>query len=395
MNINTILKPEIQKFITENLQNPISEVALKLSKAKKLPAKEILHQLKGRQKAKNKIPSWFEIPEIIFPEGISIEQCSSEITAKYKSSLVSGNKLIDLSAGFGVDAAFFSKVFNEVLLVEPNSELIEIAAHNFSLLNIKNTSFYNKQAEDFIENYKEQVDCIYIDPSRRSSDNRKQINLKDCAPDIVQLQTSLFKVSPRILIKTSPLLDIHIALTQLKNTKKIIILAYQNECKEVLYLLERNFSGLPLIEAVNIKANTRDIFSFTIPEEENADVDYALPLTYLYEPNAAILKGGAFKIIAQRYNLKKLHANSHLYTSEEKIENFPGRYFNVKAVSKYNKKDILALLSEKKANITVRNFKESVKEIYKKINIQEGGTEYIFATTGPDNKPIIIICTPF
>ena len=267
MNIHAILNPEVQKFITENLQNTISEVALKLSKAKELPAKEILHQLKGRQKAKNKIPSWFEIPEIIFPEGISIEQCSSEITAKFKSSLVSGNKLIDLSAGFGIDSAFFSKVFNEVLLVEPNSELIEIVAHNFSLLNIKNASFYNEQAENFIKNYKEQVDCIYIDPSRRSADNRKQINLKDCAPDIIQLQTSLFTVSPKILIKTSPLLDIHVALTQLKDTKKIIILAYQNECKEVLYLLERNFSGLPAIEAVNIKANTKDIFSFTIPEE--------------------------------------------------------------------------------------------------------------------------------
>ena len=151
---------------------------------------------------------------------------------------------------------------------------------------------------------------------------------------------------------------------------------------------------MPEIQAVNLKANSSDIFSFTNPEEENADVDYSLPLNYLYEPNAAILKGGAFKIIAQRFNLKKLHANSHLYTSEEKIENFPGRYFNIKGVCKYNKKDILALLIEKKANITVRNFKESVKEIYKKINIKEGGTEYIFATTGPDNKPIIIICTP-
>ncbi|MDQ3192668.1 MAG: class I SAM-dependent methyltransferase [Bacteroidota bacterium] len=365
---------------------------MKLAKDKNPFAKEILNQVQGRQKAKKKIPLWANTEGIIFPVGLSIEQSSSEATAKHKASLISGKKLIDLSSGFGIDSFYFSKVFKEIVLVEPNEELLGIVKHNYNCLKVDNASFYNNKAEEFVEIYKQKSDFIYVDPSRRLSSNKKIINLKDCEPNVVNLLPAMFLIAPSLLIKTAPLLDINSALTELTGVKKVIVLSYQNECKEVLYLLEKNFNKEPIIEAVNIKENQQEIFNFTLTQEKEAKINLSPPLKYLYEPNAAIMKAGAFKLVAQQFNLFKLHSNSHLYTSETLVKDFPGRTFLIEAVCKYKKKEIEFVLKNKKANIAVRNFKEKVSDILKKTGITEGGDKYLFATTDYKESAIIVIC---
>ncbi|HET6244574.1 MAG: RsmD family RNA methyltransferase [Bacteroidetes bacterium] len=392
MNLQSLLDPEIQKFIIEHQYDDLRLLALKLSSDKNPFGKEILNQVQGRQKAKNKIPDWLQIPNVLFPTGISIEQSSSEATAKYKASLFSGKKLIDLSSGLGVDSFYLSKVFDQVVLVEPNEQLLEIVKHNFQSAGIKNASFYNNTAEYFIHHNSPKADLIYIDPSRRSNTNKKLFRLEDCQPNVAELVPELFLIAPKIVIKTAPLLDIQAAIATLSAVKKVFVLAQNNECKEVLYLLEKGFANEPEIETINLIKGKKQVFNFLFSQEKQAISDFSIPLKFLYEPNASVMKSGAFKLIATRFNIQKLSPNSHLYTSQTLINDFPGRSFHIQAVCKYNKKEVHHHLKDKKANVTSRNFKDNVSEIVKKTGIIQGGDKYLFATTNTDKKAVIIIC---
>lgn len=348
----------------------------------------IAQQVAGKQKAKNKIPSWCNTNNLLYPGRLSMEQCSSEQTAKYKAEIIQGKRFIDLTGGFGVDSYFISKSFEKTIHCEKNKELQNIAKHNFKILNSDIESFH-QNGLNYLQTVQEKFDLIYIDPARRNENNQKVLKLSHYTPNILEHIDLLFEKGSNILVKTAPFLDIKEVLNKLPNVKEIHIVSLKNECKEVLYLLDQKYKGEVQLHCINI---TQSKYSF-LYSQENETAPLSHPLEYLYEPNVSILKAGAFNSIANDFKLRKLHPNSHLYTSYSLIEGFPGRTFKIGAVCKYNKKDLLKHIPNKKGNITRRNFPDSVAEIRKKTGIKEGGEYYIFATTLKDNKPKFLVCS--
>ena len=384
---------EVQNFISLHEHDDPAMLMLQSKKRDDLPLKEIVQQIQSRQKAARKIPEWYHQAGIIFPPPLSVEQSSSEVTAKYKAALLSGTSLVDITGGGGVDTYYCGKSFAEVHYVEREALLCELADHNFKALGLP-VRVHHASAEEFLFSITEEFDVIYIDPARRDANNKKLFLLKDCEPDIRNLLPELLKKGKKVLIKASPMLDIHQVEDQLEPVKEIHIIAVANEVKEVLYLLERGWQGSTKIATVNLNKDTgvtEDSFTLTRNEERGALVSYSHPQKYLYEPNKAVLKAGAFKSIASRFDLVKLHPNSHLYSSE-KLINFPGRVFECLELVPYQKKALLKSLPDKKANITTRNFPDTVQAIRKRTGIKEGGNTFIFATTNIDDKLMMIIC---
>ena len=392
MKLSDINSSRAQKFIQENLHIPIEELLLSAKKYPDLNIPLLVSQIEGKNKAEKKLPTWFQSNEIVYPVKLSMEQCSSETTAIYKSSIVKGSTLIDLTGGFGVDSAAFAGKMDKVIYVERNAELSHIASHNFKILGKNNVEVINKNSEDFVADYSQTADWIFIDPARRK-EGSKVFRFQDCEPDLLKLQEALFKISDNILIKTSPLLDIDQAVKELGHVKEIHVLAVDNDCKELLFVLNKEIENSdPEIIAVNIrKENIKDEFRFNRKTEDKAEVKFDLPQKYLYEPNAAILKAGAFKSIAVAKGLSKLHPSSHLYTSEEHLTDFPGRAFFLLKIMKYSKKEILAEIPEGKANITTRNFPDTVEGIRKKTGLKDGGNNYLFATKDMYDKPVVLL----
>lgn len=391
MNLTEITNPVAQKFIQENTEASVEELLLRAGKFPGLNVPLLVTQIEGRQKAKKKLPSWYQSSEVIYPVKLSMEQCSSESTAAYKASLVSGNTLIDLTGGFGVDSTAFAGKMATIFYIEQNEELCEIAAHNFRIFHKENITVVNTKSEDFIEDRKTKSDWVFLDPARRKAGS-KVFRLNDCEPDVLVLKKRLFEISNKILLKTSPLLDLDLALKELGQVSEVHIIAVENECKELLFLLDPNAGDETRIIAANIrKDNTIETFRFTRQMEREAIVKFHLPLDFLYEPNAAILKAGAFRSIASERNLLKLNTSSHLYTSSAYDKSFPGRSFKILKTIKYSKKEILQELPEGKANITVRNFPDSVEMIRKKTGLKDGGSFYLFATKDMNDKPVILL----
>ena len=336
------------------------------------------------------MPTWFNTSNIYYPNKLNIEQTSSETTAAYKAKLISGKTIVDVTGGFGVDAFYFSKHFDDVIHCELNPELSQIVAYNYEQLKVSNIQTLAVDGIDFILNSKIFFDWIYIDPSRRHDSKGKVFFLKDCLPNVPEHLDKLFEHSNNILIKTSPLLDFSVGINELNHVKSIHVVAVNNEVKELLWVLEKDFKGDIEIKTTNIKSETIEKFDFYLTQEANSESDFSEPLTYLFEPNAAILKSGGFDSITQVYNVKKLHKHSHLYTSDVFMD-FPGRCFEIESIMPYNKK-VIASFDLKKANITTRNFPESVQQIRKKLNIKDGGNSYLFFTTNLKNKKIGILC---
>ncbi len=385
-----LLKPEIQQFINNSLNDNFPKIALLKNPFPEIPWSEILTQIASKSKAKEKLPTWFSHENILYPSKISIEQTSSEITAKYKSSLVSGENLIDLTGGFGIDDYYFSKQINQIVHCELNEELSHTVKHNFEILNAKNIDCHVGDSLKTLQKLNKQFDWIYIDPSRRNDAKGKVFMLNDCLPNVPENLEIYFSFSENILIKTAPILDITAGLTELNNVKCIHIVAVNNEVKELLWVLKKEYKGEIEIKTININKESDDKFDFELNSEIET-VSYSLPQKYLYEPNAAILKSGAFEIIANRFNLNKLHQHSHLYTSNELID-FPGRRFTIENCFEFNKKEMKQFLENSKANITTRNFPETVENIRKKWKIKDGGNIYSFFSTDVNNRKIVLIC---
>jgi 16S rRNA G966 N2-methylase RsmD len=370
-------------------ENPI-QLALKLASQKNSFTKELIQQIDAWQRSKEKLPLWYKTPGIIFAPKVNMEQCSSEKTAQYKGSKFSGKLALDLTGGFGIDSFYLSKNFEKIIYVEQNTILSEITAHNYNILKAENIEIVNSDAETFIKKIKQKANLIYIDPARRDEHNRKISAIENTHPNVLKLLPLLKQISNTILIKMSPMLDIKAAINELQNVSSVYIVSVKNECKELLFEINNNS---PIsIKAIDINDSLIQEFSFTLHEEEKACAEYSDVLNYIYEPGSSLLKSGAYNLIAEKFGVKKIHLNSHLYTSNNLIENFQGRKFKVISVCAYNKNEVAKYLKENKANITVRNFKEDVKSIYKKLKINEGGNTYIFATTLLNNKPAIIIC---
>ncbi len=385
-----LLNPEIQKFITANLNANSTELVFQKNPFPNIDWKDIINQIATKQKAKDKLPTWYANDNIIYPSKISLEQTSSELTAIYKSSLVSGDSLIDLTGGFGVDDFYFSKTIKQVTHCEIDEELSEIATHNFSQFNIVNCDFIVGDGQQILEDLNQKLDWIYIDPSRRNDAKGKVFMLKDCSPNVPELINFYFNYSSNILIKTAPILDISAGILELKNVKEIHIVAIENEVKELLWIIEKGYNYSIEIKTINILKNNTETYFSSIPETI-LQVSYDFPKKYLYEPNSAIMKSGLFNSVATTFKIDKLHKNSHLYTSTTLID-FPGRIFEIVSIHPYNKNEMKTLLENKKANITIRNFPETVENIRKKLKIKDGGNTYCFFTTDKNDKKIVLLC---
>ncbi|CCG53283.1 Protein of unknown function, putative methyltransferase [Flavobacterium indicum GPTSA100-9 = DSM 17447] len=385
-----ILSQEIQEFITVSLDTNIAKLALSKNPFPNVEWKEIINQIVSKNKSKNKLPTWFNCENIYYPQSISIEQTSSEQTAKYKSDLITGTSIIDLTGGFGVDCYYFSKSFHQVTHCELNEELSKIVDYNFKRLNITNILCVSKNSTDFLNENNTFYDYIYIDPSRRSNSKGKVFLLKDCLPNVPENLEFYFTKTNHILIKTAPILDISAGINELSHIKSIHIIALENEVKELLWVLDKNYAASIEIKAVNIQKEKTDIQTFEIGKTNEAQ--FSLPKKYIYEPNAAILKSGCVDDLCNQLHLEKLQQHSHLFTSNELVE-FPGRRFKIEEILPFQKAEIKKHLQGKKMNITIRNFPLTVEEIRKKYKILDGGSIYSFFTTNRNEEKIVLICT--
>lgn len=388
MNIN-ILNIEVQEFINFNLKSDITKLILKGSPFSNISIQELAEQIESKKKCEKKLPTWFNTQSIYYPNKLNIEQTSSEITAKYKSELVSGDSLIDLTGGFGIDSYYFSKQVKKVIHCEINQGLSTIVKHNCQQLQIKNIEPKAINGIDFVLQQEKKYDWIYIDPSRRNDLKGKVFLLKDCLPDVPKYLDKLFKISENILLKVSPILDIKSALNELKYVKEIHIISVENEVKELLFILKNGFNEEIQVKTININKSNEQLFQFTYLKEYFTN--FNLPKKYLFEPNSAILKSGGFNAVSDLLKIDKLQQHSHLYTSDTLLD-FPGRSFEIKHIIPYNKKQLNKLIPSKKANITTRNFPETVAKIRSKTKLKEGGNQYLFFTTDINLKHIVLIC---
>ena len=386
----SILSKNIQDFITQNNSASISKLALQKNPFPEVDWILILNQIEAKSKAKDKLPTWFSTENIIYPGKISVEQTSSEKTAAYKASLLSGETLIDLTGGFGVDDYYFSKKFKSISHCEINENLSAIVKHNFKQLEITNCDFYADDSTNVLNQLNQKWSWIYIDPSRRNDAKGKVFMLKDCLPNVPELLDFYFEKTDSILIKTAPLLDISAGLSELKFVKNIHIIALENEVKELLFEIHNQYSGEITIKTANILKDKTETFEFVLDNYSNFP-SYHLPQKYLYEPNAAIMKSGGFDEVSAVFNINKLHKHSHLYTSEDLID-FPGRTFEIEKIISYNKNDMKTVLVNQQANVTTRNFPDTVENIRKKWKIKNGGNLYCFFTTDKNDNKIVLIC---
>lgn len=373
MNQN-ILTQEFQDYLKIIEQEDFKSIGLKKSLFDGISSAEIAQQLKGIQVAKHKLPTLYSTKNIYFPPSINLEQASSEAAANYKSSLVKGKTLIDLTAGFGIDTMAFAKNFEKVYHIEQNPELSEIVQHNAQIL-APNLETYTGTFQSFFEtNPESKFDVIYLDPARRNSSGRKFI-LEDLEPNILEWMPTFFEKSNKIIIKLSPLLDITSTLQQIDSISEIHIVALKNEVKDFLLIIDKNCSTKnPLIKAINLESNQPE-FSFNFEDEYNSNANFGTVQQYIYEPNVAILKTGAFKLLSEKFNLHKLHQNTHLYTSNELLNEFPGKIYSVEKHINHPKKEIL----KSKANLLVKNYNQAIDIVKKKFKITDGGeTTLIF-----------------
>lgn len=382
------------QFIKEHINEDPLKLALQGKKYPDVNMAVAIAQIVGQKIAAEKVPSWAQTEGILYPSHLSMEQCSSEATAVYKAALMTGESFADLTAGFGIDCAFIAKNFKRATYVERQEELCDIARHNYDLLGLSHVTVVNGDGVDYLAQMND-VDWIFLDPARRNKQGGKTVAIEDCEPNVASLWKALLGKAKRVMIKLSPMLDISLALQSLSFVSQVHIISVANECKELLIVLDRDYEAKePTLICVNIAKDGSDqLYTFT-KQEEAIDCSYANEIGhFVYEPNASILKAGAYKSIARRFELTKLHPNSHLYTSDQFVADFPGRKFECESVFGLGKKEIKSHLADiKKANITIRNFPSTVDDLRKRIKLSDGGDVFLFATTIYDDQKVLVKC---
>ncbi len=384
----------LQKFILEHAKDDTSKLLLFASRYQDVDIRRAVVQIEARRKIKDKAPDWYWDDRLIYPSALAAEQCSSALTAMYKQRFVQGDDILyDLTGGLGIDTFYFAQKAKQVLFIEQNKAYCEAALANFQTLGLTNVQVIHNDAFSFLKE-KNNATIFYIDPSRRGRDNRRLFSISDCEPDISKIYP-LLPASKKLIIKLSPMLDITQALTCIPSVQEVHILSIKNECKELLIVTAPLAQCAPLIHCVNILVdNTEQTYTFHFPEEQTVVSPIAVRIgQYLFEPNASLLKAGAFKTVAMLYGVEKLHTNSHLYTSDQLVASFPGRCFEIMDVLPFSNRLCKTIaLSIPHANISVRNFPLTVEELRKRTRISDGGDIYLFATTIPDNQKALIKC---
>ncbi|NIF04995.1 methyltransferase [Chryseobacterium sp. Tr-659] len=375
-----LINKDVQDYINANLHTDLHALLLKKSPFPDVSIQEIVQQIKGRQVAEKKFP--FLLKEgIIFPPQLNLEQASSEKTALYKSRILKGKKFIDLTSGFGIDAYYLSQNFDDITLVEQNTELLKIVEHNWNRVG-KKARFINQKLEDFLNDNQENFDTVYLDPARRDQNKNKVFLLEDLSPDILDIQEKLLSISNQVVIKLSPLIDLKYLVSVLPAIFRIDIIAVKNDVKEVVIFLSNENIDKIICNCVNLESG-ESVFSFQLGEEENAESEYAEPEKFIYIPNNSILKAGIFNLISEKFGLKKLHPNSHFYTSEQKVEHFPGRFFEVETV------DSKSIKKKSQFNLISKNYPLKPEGIKKKYGLKDGGDQYLIFTQSKKGKIIL------
>lgn len=384
MDFSKLISSDIQNYINQNLNSDLTKLLLKKSPFSDVTMQEIVQQIKGRKTAEKKFP-FLTKEGIVFPPNLNLEQASSQSTAEYKAQNLTGKSFLDLTCGFGIDAYFLSKNFDEVTLIEQNSELISIVENNWKTLGRK-ANFINENLEKFLENSQQKFDVIYLDPARRDQQNKKKFLLEDLSPNLLEIQEKLHSITDKIIVKLSPLIDISYLISELKNITEIQIIAVRNDVKELVLIIENNQSTdnqqPTTIKCINLESNEAE-FSFNFNDEKSAKSEFSESLNFLYIPNNSILKAGAFNIISEKFGLKKLHPNTHFYTSEHNIENFPGRVLQIEKI------EVKDLKKGEKFNIVSKNYPLKPEQIKKKYKLNDGGNHYLIFTQSVYGKEIL------
>lgn len=382
-------------------QTPVSQLALQLAGRTDLDVPFVLRQVEGWQRLRTKVPTWAGHDELLYPPRLSLEQCSGETAARFKAEVVGllirdlrpadgqGLRMADLTGGLGVDFSFMAPLFAEATYVERQEELCRLARHNFPLLGLTNTHVVCADCTDYLAQMPA-ADLLFLDPARRNSMGRKTVCIEDCEPDVCALLPQLLAKSQYTVLKLSPMLDIAAAMRSLGCVRQVFVVSTGGECKDLLLVLAQSEAQPVRITACEGPTH----FTFTPDEEAQAQPRYAdRCAAYLYEPGPALLKAGAFKLTATRFQLDKLHPHSHLYTSAQRVDDFPGRRFEVVQTFGFGKQDLKQLRhTAPRANLTVRNFPASTETLRAKLKLREGGDNYIFATTLNDQSHVLLLC---
>ena len=380
-----------EEFIKQHRnENPLS---LALKKAPEgIDLQWCLRQIEGYGIAKKKLPEWTKTDNIWFPPRLSMEQCSSETTARYKQAIAErlGCKvLIDLTGGFGIDFSYMARNMGNAFYIEQQEVLCNIASHNFPLMGLQNIKIYNTATA---EKQREKT-LIYLDPARRNNKGEKVFSINDCTPDVTLLQDSLLENSAYIMLKLSPMLDIAQARRQLKDISEIHIVSVKGECKELIFVMSKD-SDRQHYYCVNLETDEAPFTSDISATTEQAEIALPSEITegaFLFEPNASIMKAGVQNAFARRYNLKKLHPMSNLFLGKEPIQNIPARQFIIERMSDFQKGNMKSFMQDiRQANLTIRNFPSTVEDLKKRLKIKDGGNIYLFATTLSDDTHVLI-----
>ncbi|QNN43880.1 class I SAM-dependent methyltransferase [Pedobacter roseus] len=385
---NKLLAIAVQDYINANLNADVNQIALAKTPFEGITSAELATQITAKKKSERKLPTWFHTENIYYPPVLSIEQTSSEITAKYKSKLAKGDTLIDITGGFGIDTYYFAKKVKEVIHCEINPELSAIAQYNARALNAKNIEFKAEDGITYIQNTATTFNTIYVDPARRA-EKGKVFMLKDCTPDIVGNLDALLKKSSRIIVKTAPLLDISAGLAELKQVSEIHIVSVKNECKELLWVIDKGFDKDTKVIAVTLNNEVEKDFSF-YRSVANGTVQFAESLSinnYLYEPDAALLKSGAFNLIGSTYGISKLHPQTQLFTANITKTDFPGRIFKIEAILSTAE---LKKETNLKGNVIVRNYPAKPEDLVKKYKIKSDQEQFLIFTKIANGENVIL-----
>ena len=379
------------EFVREHGEDDVRRLALQAARWPDVDMPTALQQIAGRQVARVKLPSWAAIEGILYPPHLSLEQCSSERTARYKSMLVEGETLVDLTGGLGVDFAFMAQGRSQATYVERQETLCDLARHNLPLLGLPQAQVVCADAEEYLARMDE-VDTLYIDPARRDSAGKRVYALADCTPDVSALAPILLAKASAVIVKLSPMLDMHQALRQLPCVAQVHIVSVRGECKELLLVVRRGHEGNVTMHCVNDGQR----FNYTLGEERSSSPmvwDETVPEggLWLCEANASIMKAGCHDLVAAQLGLQVVSRDSHLMVADHYVEDFPGRVFKVLAVTTMNKRELKAAIQGlTHANVAVRNFPMSAPELARRLKVKDGGDTYIFGTTTATGKHIVI-----
>lgn len=402
-----LINEKTWEFVRQHANDDVRKLALQGTKDSEVDLPMALQQIAGWQTARRKLPSWAAVEGIVYPPHLNMEQCSSERTARYKAQIVGkGDTFVDLTGGFGIDFYWLSQGFQQRIYVEQNEALCALADHNFRQLGhacmVKCST-----AAAFLQTLTH-ADLIFLDPARRNEHGGRTYGIADCTPNVLEMLPLLLQKSDRVLLKLSPMLDWQAAVTELQLVSEVHILSIDNECKELLLLLEPSAEPRSVEDCLVVCVNNNQVFKIDEKEQSKDLLQVKSGFTssktgvyfkqnqeplFLYEPNASIMKAGCFSVLEQRFPVSQVAPNSHLFLSSDEIDDFPGRRFQIQSISSLNKKELSSVLAPlERANMTVRNFPMTVDQLRKKLKLKDGGDTYIFATTTADGQHRLFIC---